>query len=281
MDSENPTPNRIEVQWPERPQIIRQTVTLSVAIIGWSVLFWAAMTIPGSFDQGDSAAERRRAAATRATPSDTMAPATAEAEGDSAGEAPVTAEATTDDEPEMVAESTPATVTPPPADPDPEPAPAEPTPVEEEPTQVATAPVEEETTPPPPVSTGSSAASDADVPLDEVTLDDPLDDAIDEEMGEVSFASDILPIMESRCIKCHGGVRDDGTQRIEEGLSLLTVEDILAGSTWGSVVEPGDVAGSYLYEVVENGDMPDNEPRLLPRELRLIAAWIRQGAPAN
>ncbi|WP_405282664.1 c-type cytochrome domain-containing protein [Gaopeijia maritima] len=277
MDSDNPTPtpNRVEVQWPERPQIIRQTVTLSVAIIGWSMLFWAAMTIPGSFAQDDSAAERRRAAATQQTPTDSAATAVAGTDADSAD---------TDGSEDAPVEEAPAQVaqTPPPAaDPEPDPAPADPTPAEEQPTQVATqppvSPPTEQT--PPPASTGTT--SDADVPLDEITLDDPLDAAIDEDLGEVSFAADILPIMESRCIECHGGMRDDGTQRIEEGLSLLTVEDILAGSTWGSVVEPGDVAGSYLYEVVESGDMPDNAPRLLPRELRLIAAWIRQGAPAN
>lgn len=275
MDSETPTPNRVRVQWPDRSQIIRQSTVLGIAIVCWSTLFWGAMTIPGSFDQGDSAAERRRAAAVPVPATDTVAPVeVADESGDEpAEEAPTVAETPPAETPEVVAEQTPAVTPPPAADPEPEPTPAEPTPTVEEPTEVATAPEEE--TPPP-----TSTTADSDAAVDDVLLD-PLAGAADEELGEVSFASDILPIMENRCIKCHGGLRDDGTQRIEEGLNLMTVDHILAGSTWGSVVEPGDVAGSYLYEVVENGDMPDNEPRLLPRELRLIAAWIRQGAPAN
>jgi hypothetical protein len=55
----------------------------------------------------------------------------------------------------------------------------------------------------------------------------------------------------------------------------------MAGSTWGSVIEPGDPVGSYLLELVAEGDMPDDGPRLLPREIRVLTAWIASGAPRN
>lgn len=97
----------------------------------------------------------------------------------------------------------------------------------------------------------------------------------------VSFSRDVLPILDRRCVKCHGGERPQGGQRIEEGLSLLSWEDVLAGSTWGVVVVPGDPVGSFLLEQVEKGEMPEKEPRLLPREIRVIRQWIEAGAPKN
>lgn len=102
-----------------------------------------------------------------------------------------------------------------------------------------------------------------------------------DDLPEVSFVADVLPIMERRCVKCHGAPRSDGTPRIEEGLDLRSYDAIMAGSTWGSVVEPGDPVGSYLLELVVDGDMPDDGPRLLPREIRVLTAWIAAGAPRN
>jgi hypothetical protein len=101
------------------------------------------------------------------------------------------------------------------------------------------------------------------------------------EVGDVSFARDVMPILEGRCISCHGGPRREGGQRIEEGLSLLSHREVMAGSTWGPVVLPGDPAGSYLLELILSGEMPDDAPRLLPREIRVITQWILAGAPDN
>lgn len=102
-----------------------------------------------------------------------------------------------------------------------------------------------------------------------------------DDLPDVSFASDVMPIFERRCVKCHGAPRADGTPRLEEGLDLRSWEAVMAGSTWGSVVEPGDPVGSYLLELVAEGDMPDDGPRLLPREIRVLTAWIASGAPRN
>ncbi len=255
--------------WPDGSQIARQAAIVAVVMLVWGGLFWGAMRIPGEASSERSAAAEARRDARRAAAEADAAP------GDSTAPAPEDAPAP---EETVTAQADPAP-SPPTGD-------AAPAPVPAAETTAATAPDPEPEPSPPPAPAAAAddrlAATPADVPMEEMTLD-PIDEAAAaaDDVGEVSFAADVLPILERRCIKCHGGLRDDGTQRIEEGLNLLTVADILAGSTWGSVVEPGDVAGSYLYELVESGDMPDNEPRLLPRELRLIAAWIRQGASSN
>ena len=91
----------------------------------------------------------------------------------------------------------------------------------------------------------------------------------------VSFTNDVLPILESRCINCHGG------QRMEEGLSLKTHADILSGSENGAVVVPGDSGNSLLAELVVNQKMPKRGPKLTPPQVQMIVEWIDQGALEN
>lgn len=91
----------------------------------------------------------------------------------------------------------------------------------------------------------------------------------------VSFANDIQPIIQSRCINCHGG------DRTEEDLSLKTHADIMAGSKNGSVVTPGDAMNSLLAEMVANQKMPKRGPKLTPPQVQLIVDWINQGALDN
>ena len=91
----------------------------------------------------------------------------------------------------------------------------------------------------------------------------------------VSFANDILPIFESRCIGCHGG------QRTQEGLDLKTHASIMEGSNNGPVVTPGDAANSLLVELVAELKMPKRGPKLTPPQIQLIADWVNQGALDN
>jgi hypothetical protein len=96
-----------------------------------------------------------------------------------------------------------------------------------------------------------------------------------EESGEVSFSGDVLPILQRRCVKCHGG------EKTEEGLILKTYAAVMAGSWNGPVIEPGSAADSFLVEQIVSGKMPKNGPRLLPAEIRNISDWIDAGAPDN
>lgn len=91
----------------------------------------------------------------------------------------------------------------------------------------------------------------------------------------VSFQVDVLPILERRCVKCHG------SERAEEDLFMETYEQVMAGSWGGPVVEPGDAEGSYMMELIYAGEMPKNDPRLLPNEIRTLETWINDGALDN
>ncbi|MBN2116005.1 MAG: hypothetical protein JW730_05530 [Anaerolineales bacterium] len=95
------------------------------------------------------------------------------------------------------------------------------------------------------------------------------------EGATVSFANDVLPIIESRCVNCHGG------DRTQEGLDLKTHASLMAGSENGPVVTPGDAANSLLVELIVNQKMPKRGPKLTPPQVQLITDWINQGALEN
>jgi mono/diheme cytochrome c family protein len=91
----------------------------------------------------------------------------------------------------------------------------------------------------------------------------------------VSFANDVQPIIESRCINCHGG------ERVEKGLNLSSYADLMAGSENGPVVVPGDPANSKLVELVDNQKMPKRGPNLTPPQVQIISDWVAAGALNN
>jgi len=91
----------------------------------------------------------------------------------------------------------------------------------------------------------------------------------------VSFANDIKPLLDSRCVNCHGG------ERVQEGLNLTTHVNLMAGSDNGTVVTPGDADNSLLAEMVKTNKMPKRGPKLTPPQVQLIIDWVNQGALDN
>lgn len=91
----------------------------------------------------------------------------------------------------------------------------------------------------------------------------------------VSFANDVMPIIQSRCVNCHGG------DRIEEGLLMRTYDELMAGSDNGAVIVPGNVTDSLLVELVTTKEMPKKGPKLTPPQIQIITDWVAAGAPNN
>ncbi len=99
---------------------------------------------------------------------------------------------------------------------------------------------------------------------------------------DVSFASDIQPIFEKSCVKCHGPEKPKGRLRLD------SLQGALKGGEDGKVVIPGDSAGSMLvHNIAKIGDPDDYMPPprnkagiqpLTPEQIGLIRAWIDQGA---
>jgi len=98
----------------------------------------------------------------------------------------------------------------------------------------------------------------------------------------VTFATDIKPIFDVSCVKCHGD------EKPKAGLKLTSLEATLKGTKEGKVVEPGNSGKSSLLISVacigeEDHWMPpkNNKAKIAPltkEEVGLIRAWIDQGA---
>lgn len=97
----------------------------------------------------------------------------------------------------------------------------------------------------------------------------------------VSFADDVLPIFRQRCAECHGGEDENGEVRTEVSLNLLEYERVMAGSEFGTVIEAGDPANSFLLDMIMDGTMPELGDPVPDEEIAIIRAWIEAGAPNN
>ena len=92
----------------------------------------------------------------------------------------------------------------------------------------------------------------------------------------VDFATQIAPILESRCQVCHG------TAQQLSGLRLDNKAAALKGGYSGPVIVPGDSGASRLIRLVSGLEeelvMPPAGDRLPSEEVDVLRAWIDQGA---
>jgi len=95
--------------------------------------------------------------------------------------------------------------------------------------------------------------------------------------GDVSFASDVAPILLAQCGNCHG------EQDPEANLRMTSLETLIKGGGTGPAVVPGKGADSLLVKKlkgmgVDGQRMPLGKPPLPDAQIAMIAKWIDQGA---
>lgn len=112
------------------------------------------------------------------------------------------------------------------------------------------------------------------------------------DQSEVSFSSDVQPIFEKNCIRCHDG---GGEGVAASGFSVVSYASVMKGTTLGKVVIPESSISSTLYLVVAQKTAPEiqmpphhsqawAEGRGSPlsvKDVTTIATWIDQGARNN
>lgn len=89
------------------------------------------------------------------------------------------------------------------------------------------------------------------------------------------FARDVLPIIESHCLRCHSAAVQKG------GLVMDTREDLMEGGEKGKVITPGNSTESRLIKMVQgeiDPPMPEKGERLRPEDIASFKAWIDAGA---
>lgn len=100
---------------------------------------------------------------------------------------------------------------------------------------------------------------------------------------EVSFRSDIQPILKSHCVECHS----EGAIGFEKsGFRANSYAHVMQGTKYGPVVEPGASISSSLYRLIAGKTdpsirMPYHRAPLPEETVELIATWIDQGAKNN
>lgn len=95
--------------------------------------------------------------------------------------------------------------------------------------------------------------------------------------NKVDFSTQIKPILNKKCISCHGGVKQNA------GFSLLFEEEALGNTKAGRpAIIPGNASGSELIRRIreENPElrMPYEKPKLSDEEIDLLTRWIDEGA---
>jgi uncharacterized membrane protein len=93
--------------------------------------------------------------------------------------------------------------------------------------------------------------------------------------AQASFSKDVEPILQSRCVNCHGG------QQTQKGLDLTGYNAVMAGSVNGPVVVAGNPDASKLIQMILQGKMPKRGPKLQPGQVQILTGWIMSGAPDN
>ncbi len=94
---------------------------------------------------------------------------------------------------------------------------------------------------------------------------------------QVDYSADVKPILNKRCISCHGGVK------AKAGFSLLFREEALAKTESGTyAIVPGDADASEMIRRIKHDDpeerMPYKHEKLSKEEISILERWIDQGA---
>lgn len=92
--------------------------------------------------------------------------------------------------------------------------------------------------------------------------------------AEPDFKTEVVPIFQQHCIRCHNDSTKDG------GLSLETEQAALQGGENGKILTPGVAAESMLLDYVTGPEpeMPKKGEPLTTAEIDTLRNWIKAGA---
>ncbi|MCW1915647.1 DUF1553 domain-containing protein [Luteolibacter sp. GHJ8] len=100
--------------------------------------------------------------------------------------------------------------------------------------------------------------------------------------GVEFFRTEVKPILEQNCFKCHGGTDEKGHPKVKSGLQLLSRKGLMKGGAHGAAINESEPAKSLLLEVIsyqnEDLQMPPRG-KLAEEEIAKITKWLEMGAP--
>jgi len=93
------------------------------------------------------------------------------------------------------------------------------------------------------------------------------------------YTTQVEPILQTNCARCHGGINHRG------GFSIDSKESLLKGGKSGPAIVPGHPEQSLLITLVHPPDPNAEEQRHMPpkgqltdTEIATLAQWIKAGA---
>ncbi|MEZ5386486.1 MAG: PSD1 and planctomycete cytochrome C domain-containing protein [Prosthecobacter sp.] len=93
----------------------------------------------------------------------------------------------------------------------------------------------------------------------------------------VDYEKDIRPILEDRCLDCHGPDKQKSEFRVDQRPVML-----LGGDSGLKGVVPGDPGGSHMLQLIKSEDddeiMPPKGDPLTKDQIALLETWIMEGA---
>jgi mono/diheme cytochrome c family protein len=103
--------------------------------------------------------------------------------------------------------------------------------------------------------------------------------AVDEAAKPEFYTTQVKPIFEANCGKCHLGVNHRG------GLNMDTRAALLAGGHTGPAIVPGDPAKSLLVKLIRHEGpaddpmpMPPKADKLSDANIAIVERWVKAGA---
>lgn len=100
---------------------------------------------------------------------------------------------------------------------------------------------------------------------------------------EISFKADVQPILKQYCVDCHA---PGGQGQEKSGLIVDTYENLMKGTRFGAVVNPGDTLTSAMIMLIEGRAdasimMPHGKDALPKDKIDVLKKWVEQGAKNN
>ncbi len=93
---------------------------------------------------------------------------------------------------------------------------------------------------------------------------------------EQHFLEKVKPLLDSRCVSCHG------PDKVKGGLRMDSREALVKGGDSGPALAPGKPSDSLIIQAVLHSkkdlEMPPKE-KLTPKDVAVLQQWIAEGAP--
>ena len=105
-----------------------------------------------------------------------------------------------------------------------------------------------------------------------------------QKQNEVSYKTDIRPIIHDYCLNCHS---PGGKGYEKSGLDMRIYQSLMKGTRFGSIIKPGDSFTSVFIQVVDGRvhssiKLPFGMSGGLAKDkIYLLKKWVNQGAKNN